>query len=122
VCGAVLRLLQSVPDVISIRKELIAVVRNVLPTPFRWAWAGTPLPCVCCSIIALIFAFIIALIIVIVVVVVRRWLLSRLSFVCVLCIVQERLAAGGAGPDARRAEVTGHKVGSNRTQFKFKTF
>lgn len=35
VCGALVRVMETVPDVLSIRKELMIAVRNILPTPFR---------------------------------------------------------------------------------------
>ena len=35
VCGALVRLMQTVPAVMSIRKELMIAIRNILPTPFR---------------------------------------------------------------------------------------
>ena len=35
VCGALARVMQTVPDVLAIRKELMIAVRNILPTPYR---------------------------------------------------------------------------------------
>ncbi|PSC74456.1 transformation transcription domain-associated -like [Micractinium conductrix] len=35
ICGAIVRVMQTVPDVLSTRKELLIALRNILPTPFR---------------------------------------------------------------------------------------
>ena len=35
VCEALIRVMRTAPDVLSIRKELMVAVRNVLPTPYR---------------------------------------------------------------------------------------
>ena len=35
VCAGIVRVMQTVPDVPSIRKELMIAIRNVLPTPYR---------------------------------------------------------------------------------------
>lgn len=36
ICGAIVRVMQTVPDVLTTRKELLIALRNILPTPFRW--------------------------------------------------------------------------------------
>lgn len=35
ICTAIVRVMQTVPDVVSTRKELLIALRNILPTPFR---------------------------------------------------------------------------------------
>lgn len=35
ICCAIVRVMQTVPDVLSTRKELLIALRNILPTPFR---------------------------------------------------------------------------------------
>ena len=35
ICGAIVRVMQTVPDVLTTRKELLIALRNILPTPFR---------------------------------------------------------------------------------------
>ncbi len=35
ICSAIVRVMQTVPDVLSTRKELLIALRNILPTPFR---------------------------------------------------------------------------------------
>ena len=35
ICAAIVRVMQTVPDVVSTRKELLIALRNILPTPFR---------------------------------------------------------------------------------------
>jgi hypothetical protein len=43
ICSAIVRVMQTVPDVLATRKELLIALRNILPTPFRSAgliWNG----------------------------------------------------------------------------------
>lgn len=35
VCAAIVRVMQTVPNVLATRKELLIALRNILPTPFR---------------------------------------------------------------------------------------
>ena len=35
ICSAIVRVMQTVPDVLATRKELLIALRNILPTPFR---------------------------------------------------------------------------------------
>lgn len=40
ICDAIVRVFQTVPDVLSTRRELLIALRNILPTPFRSAACG----------------------------------------------------------------------------------
>lgn len=37
ICSAIVRVMQTVPNVLTTRKELLIALRNILPTPFRFA-------------------------------------------------------------------------------------